>query len=197
MLLGDGRELLPRRWQMRRDGANHHQKLGHKEFCVRVNIPSPTWQVQFPMQSVIEPICGLLHRMWHVSTLISDTCSYPPHRCHVYSESLSSSSTTLPSLQKTKLSHHSLFVHGMILSCHRVQCTPSEIYTENSIHRWQYTLSAASTNDPLCFLHSQDYELTPECSVSFRCASRHDWPHSASFTSGHKGKVTLSYSHVC
>jgi len=56
-------------------------------------------------------------------------------------------------------------------SIHRVQHTPSTAYTEYSIYRVQHTLS---TQDCLSSLHSHDYELTPEYSFSFQCASLHD-----------------------
>jgi hypothetical protein len=58
--------------------------------------------------------------------------------------------------------------------------TPSIAYTEYSIHRVQHTPSTASTQDCLSSLHSHDYELTPECNFSFRRASLHDRPPSAS-----------------
>jgi len=40
----------------------------------------------------------------------------------------------------------------------------------------QHTPSTTSTQDCLSSLHSHDYELTPECSFSFRRASLHDRP---------------------
>jgi len=81
-------------------------------------------------------------------------------------------------------------------SIHRVQHTPSTAYTEYSIHRVQHTLSIA-LKDWLSSLHSHDYELTPECSFSFRHASIHDRPPSASSPWELKGNVTLSHSHGC
>jgi hypothetical protein len=59
-------------------------------------------------------------------------------------------------------------------SIHRAQHTQSTAYIEYSIHRAQHTQSTASTQDCLSFLHSYDYELTPEGSFSFRRASLHD-----------------------
>jgi len=79
----------------------------------------------------------------------------------------------------------------------RVQHTPSTAYTEYSIHWVQHTPSTASTQDCLSSLHSHDYELTPECSFSFRRASLHDRTLSASSPWELKGKVTWSHSHVC
>jgi len=77
-------------------------------------------------------------------------------------------------------------------SIHRVQHTPSTAYTEYSIHRVQHT-----TQDCLTSLYSHDYELTPECRISFRRASLQDRLPSASSPWELNSKVTLSYSHVC
>jgi len=83
--------------------------------------------------------------------------------------------------KNTKSCHPSLSVHATIMSWHRVQHSPS----------------TASTPDCLSSLHSQDYELTPECSFSFRRASLHDRPPSASSPWELKGKVSMSHSHGC
>ena len=56
-------------------------------------------------------------------------------------------------------------------SIHQVQHTPSTAYSEYSIHRLLYTPSTAFIQDCLSSLNSHDYELTPEFSFSFRCAS--------------------------
>jgi len=72
----------------------------------------------------------------------------------------------------------------------------SWVDTEYSIHRVQHTLSTA-LKDCLSSLHSHDYELTPEWSFSFRRASIHDRPPSASSPWELKGKVTLSHSLGC
>jgi len=76
-------------------------------------------------------------------------------------------------------------------SIHRVQHTPSTAYTEYIIHRVQHTPSTASTHDSLSSLHSHDYELTPECSFSFRRASLHDQP-----PSNHLSMRAQRYSHL-
>jgi len=192
-------EIIMRNWDLR-------------EFLVQVNWPSPIQQVRVPIRRVITPIRGLPNPIRQVVPLISHIRSYPPHRAylHLHPPSLSFSSTTLTSLQNTKLSHPSLSHHVMMMSWHRVQHTPSTAYTEYSIHRVQHTPSTAytessihrvqhtpSTQDCLSSLHSHDYELTPECSFSFRGASLHDRPPSASSPWELKGKVTLSHSHSC
>jgi len=82
-------------------------------------------------------------------------------------------------------------------SIHRVQHTPSTAYTEYSIHWVQHTPSTASTRDCLSSRHSHAWELTPVCSFSFRRASLHDRPPSASSPWEQKGKVSLSHSNGC
>jgi len=73
----------------------------------------------------------------------------------------------------------------------------SWVDTKYSIHQVQRTRSTASTRDCLSSLHSPDYELTPECSFSFRCASLWHRPPSARSPWELKGKATLSHSHGC
>jgi len=161
-------QIIMRNWDLR-------------EFRVRVNLPSPIRQVWVPIRRVITTIRGLPNPIRPVVPLISHIRSYPPHRSHLHPPSLSFSSTSQPSSQNTKLSHPSLSLHGMIMSWHRVQHTPS----------------TASTKDWLSSLHCHNYELTPEWRVSFRHGSLHDRPPSASSLWELKIKVTLSHSHGC
>jgi len=177
MFLGDGRVED----EKERDGAIYHEKLGLRQFRVWVNLPSPIWQVQAQIRGVITPIRGLPNPIRQVVPLISHIRSYPLHRSHLHPPFLSFSSTTLPSSQKTKLSHRSLSLHAMIMSWHRVQHSPS----------------TASTQDCLSSFHSDDYELTPECRFCFWCALLHDRPPSASSPWELKNTVTLSHSHLC
>ena len=59
-------------------------------------------------------------------------------------------------------------------------------------------MSKTCTQDSRSSLHSHDYELTPECSCTFRRASLRDWPPPASSPwEPTKGKVTSSHSHGC
>jgi len=127
-------ELSTRRREIRGDGGNHHEKLGLREFHVRVNWPSPIRQVRVPIRCVITPIRGLPNPIRQVVPLISNIRSYPPYHSHRHPLSLFLSSTTQPSSQNTKLSHPSLSLYDMIMSWHRVQHTPSTAYTEYSIH---------------------------------------------------------------
>ena len=171
-------ELSTRKWEI---GGNDHDRLGLREFRVRVIWPSLIWQVRVPIRPELTPIQGVPNPIRQIVPLISHIRSYPPYHSYLHPLSLSFSSTTPPSLQNTMLSHPSLSLHEMIMSWHRVQHTPSR----------------ASTQDCLSSLHSHDYELTPECSFSFRLTSLHDQPPSASSPWEAKGKVTLSHSHGC
>ena len=66
-----------------------------------------------------------------------------------------------------------------------------------SWHWVLHTLSTAYTQHCLSSIHSHDYKLTPECGFSFRHASLHDWPLSASSPWELIGTVTLSHTHGC
>jgi len=100
----------------------------------------------------------------------------------VSSTSFSSSSPIYLFLvhNSTIIAEHKVNSSLSISPCHDHELTLSTSYTEYSIHRVQHTPSTASTQDCLSSLHSHDYELTPECSFSFRRASLHDRPPSAS-----------------
>ena len=76
----------------------------------------------------------------------------------------------------TIIAEHKVKSSLSISPCHDHELTPS-----TRIHRVQHTPSTPSTEDCLSSLHSHDYEFTPECRFSFRCASLHDRPPSASF----------------
>jgi len=138
-------ELRTRRREMRRDRANHHEKLGLWEFRVGVNLPSPIWRVWVRIWFVCTPIWGLPNPIRQVVPLISHFCSYPPHCSHLHPPSLSFSSTTLPSSQNTQLSHPFVSLHVMIMIWHRVRHPPSTTYTKYNIHREQHTPSKAYT----------------------------------------------------
>jgi len=171
-------ELSTRKWEI---GGNHHEKLGLREFRVQFNWPSPIRQVRVPIRREPTPIRGLPNPIGPVVPLISHIRSYPPYHSHLHPQSFCFSSTYQLSSQNTMLSHPSQSLHDMIMSWHWVQHTPS----------------TASTQDCLSSLHSHDYELTPESSLSFRRTSLHDRPPSASSPWELQGKVTLSHSHGC
>ena len=130
--------MRTRKREMSSDAANHHEILGVREFCVRVNLPSPIWQVHVPIQLVLIPIGGLSNPMSYAVPLISCIHSNPPHCSHHHPTSVSLSSTTPLSSQYTKLSHSSLSLYAMIMNWHWVQYTPSITYTNHSIYRVQH-----------------------------------------------------------
>jgi hypothetical protein len=145
VFLGDGRVED----EKERDGAIHHEKLGLREFRVRVNLPSPIWQVRVPIRRVITPIRGLPNPIRQVVPLISHIRSYPPHCSHFHPPSLSFSFTTQPSSQKHKVESsvsispchdHELTsnIAYIVYNINQVQHTPSTAYTEYSIHRRQH-----------------------------------------------------------
>ena len=102
---------------------------------MRVNWPSPIWQVRVLIRLVITPIWGLLNPIGQVVPLISHSRSYPPDRSHLHSPSLSFLSTTLPLSQE-----HKVKSSLSISPCHHHELTLSAAYTEYSIHRVQRTL---------------------------------------------------------
>jgi len=132
-------EIIMRNWDLR-------------EFHVRVNLPSPMRHVRVPIWRVITLIRGVINPIRQVVPLISQVCSYPPYCSRLHPSSLSSSSTTLPSLQVPKVKS-SL----SISPCHHHELTPRAAYAECSIHRVQHRLSTAYTQDCLSSLHSHDF----------------------------------------
>jgi len=138
-------ELRIGRREMRRDGANHHEQLGYREFHVQLNLPSPIWQVWVPICHAITPIDGLPNPIRQMVPLICHIRFYPSHCSHLHPPSLSFSSTTLPSSQNTMLCHPSLPLHSMITNWHWVQHALTTAYHLYSIHRVQHTMSTAYT----------------------------------------------------
>jgi len=166
---------------MRRDGGNHHEKLGLQRI-------SCATQFTIPNSAGTSPDLVCNYTDTRSSQPNPASCTHEFSYLLISSTSFSSSSpscsfwsTTLPSSQNRKLSHPSLSLYVMIMSWHGVQ----------------HTLSTASTHDCLSSIHSHDYELTPEWSFSFWHASLHDRPPSANSPWVHKGKLTLSHSHGC
>jgi hypothetical protein len=82
-------------------------------------------------------------------------------------------------------------------SVHLVLRTTSTAYSRYNICPVQRTLSTVSTQDCLPSLHSHDYKLTPECTVSLQRTSLHDRPPADSSPWKLKGRFTLVNSHVC
>jgi len=152
-----------------------------REFRVQVNLPSQIWQLRVPIWSVITLLNGPPSTIGQAVPLISHIRSPSSTSFASSSPSLSFSSITLLLSQNRKFSHHSLSLHVMIMSWHRVQ----------------HTTSTAFTQDWLSSLYSHDYELTPECRMSSQHASLLDRPPTASSPWELKGKVTLLHSHGC
>jgi len=116
-----------------------------------------------------------------VVLLMSHSRSYPPYRSHLHPPSLTFSSTTLPSSQE-----HKVKSSLSISPCHNRELTPSTAYTKYSISpRW--TVSRSQPH----------FELTPECSFSFRRTSLPIYRHQPVLHKSFRGKVTLSHSHGC
>jgi len=138
-------ELTTRRRGISKDGASHHDKLGFRNVCVRVNLPSPIRQVRVLIRHVITPIQGLPNQIMQVVPLICHFRSYPPCHPPLHPPSLGFSCTTHPSSRNTKLSHPSWSLNAMIMSCQPVQHMPSAAFTKYSIHQVQHSPSTAFT----------------------------------------------------
>jgi hypothetical protein len=119
-------------------------------------------------------------------TQVSHNCLYPQYCSHLHPAFLNLI------LNSTIVVEHKVKSSLSISQCHNHELTPSTAYTESTAD----TKSAASrTHDCQSSLHSQDYELTPECSFTFQCASQHDHlpaPHEST-----KEKITHPQSHSC
>jgi len=157
-----------------------------REFGVRVNWPSLIRQVRVWIRCVIISIRGLLNPIRHVEPLFSHIRSHPPYRSYLHPHL---------SLSRPKLDHHRK-TRSQVIPLY-LSMPWLWVDTKYSIHQVPHTLSTASTQDYLSFLHSHEYELTPECRFSFQCASLHGRLTSASSPWESKGKVTLLHSHGC
>jgi len=174
-------ELRMRKWEMRGAGGNHHENLGFNRIsCAR----------QFTIPTTAGTSTDLVCTNTHTRTSKPNQASCTTDFSYLVicstllltsSPSLSFSFTTLPLLQNTMSSHPSLSLHAMIMSWHQVQLT----------------LCTITTQDCLSSLYFHDYELTPECSFSFRHTSLHDRPPFVCFRWKLKDKFILSHSHGC
>jgi len=180
-------ESRTRKREMRGDGANHHEKLELRRILCASQYTIPDTAGTNP-----DPACNYTDTRSSQPIQASRTpdFSYPL----VFTTSFSSSSPISLFLihNSTIIAEHKVKSSLSISPCHDHELTPS-----TRIHRVQHTPSTPSTEDCLSSLHSHDYEFTPECRFSFRCASLHDRPPSASFPWELEGKVTLSHSHGC
>jgi len=117
-------ELSTRKWEI---GGNHHEKLGLREFRVRVNWPSPIWQVRVPIRRELTPIRGLSNPIRQLLPLISHIRSYRPYHSHLHPHL----SLTCP-----QLNHHRR-THSKVIALY-LSMTWSWVDTEYSIHRVQH-----------------------------------------------------------
>jgi len=107
-----------------------------REFCMRVNWPSPIRQVRVLIRWVItrirglrNPIRPLLNPIRQVVLLIFHSRSYPPYHSHFHPSSLCFLFTTLPSLKE-----HKVKSSLSISPCYHHELTLSAAYTAYSIH---------------------------------------------------------------
>jgi len=184
-------ELRTRKREMRRDGTNHYEKLGLQRILYASQFTKPNTAGTSP-----DLVC---HN--------TDTRS-----------SQSNQARRTPHLISTRILHIVLIsipisliiIHNSTIIAERKvksslsisvwynhELTQSTANTEFNIHWVLYTPCTAYPQECLSSLHSHDYELTPECSFSFRRASLYDRLLSASSPWELKGNVTLSHSHGC
>ena len=153
------------------DGTYHHEKLGLKRISCASQCTIPN-----TAGTSTDPACNYTNATSSQTDQASRTndFSYPL----VFSTSFSSLSPISVFLvhNSTIITEHKVKSSLSISLCHDHELTLSK-----SIHRAQHTLNTASTEDCLSSLHSHDYELTPECSFSFRHASLHNRLPSASY----------------
>jgi hypothetical protein len=175
-------ELRTRKREMRWYGGNHHEKLGRK-------IISCASQLTIPERGARRPdlVCNFTDmRLFQPNLACRTTDYYYP----LVSSILFSSSSPISLFlvhYSTIIAEHKVKSSLSISLCHDHEWAPSIAYTAYSIHWVQHTPNTASIEDCLSSLHSHDYELTAECSFSFRRTSPFELI----------GKVTLSDSHGC
>jgi len=180
-------ELRTRKREMREDGTNQHEKLGLDRISCANKIGLPDTAGTSPDPAYI-----------HTDTRSSQpnqACCTPAFSYLLVSSTSFSSSFPISLFlvhNSATIAEHIVKSSLSIPPCHDHVLTPSTAYTESTA----YT-NTASTQDWLSSLHSHNYELTPEGTFSFRSASLHDRPPSASSPSELQCKVTLSHSHSC
>jgi len=155
VFVGDGRVED----EKERDGTNHLEKMGLKRISCASQFTIPGMAGTSP-----DPACN--------NTDTRSSQPNQPSRTPDFSYPLVSSTSFSSS------SPISLFlIHiSTIIAEHKVKSSLSI----SPWHDHELTPSTASTQDCLSSLHSHEYELTPECRFSFRRASLHDRPPSAS-----------------
>jgi len=174
------------------DGRVEHKKERDQRRWGKSSRETGTWRISCASQLTIPDTAGTSPNPAGINTdtrssnpirqvvlLISHSRSYPPYRSHLHPPSLSFSCTTLPSSQE-----HKVKSFLSISPCHNRELTPSTAYTKSSISQ-RSTVS-----------HSQpDFELTPECSFSFRRTSLPIDRHQPVLHTSYNCQATLSHSH--
>jgi len=107
-------EIIMRIWDLR-------------EFCVRVNLWSPIWQVCVPIRCAITPIQGLPNPFRQVVPLISHIHSYPPQHTHLNPPSL------CLIFNSTIIAEYNVKSSLSISLCHDHELTLSIAYTKYSV----------------------------------------------------------------
>jgi len=173
--LGDSRveyntERDEKRWEIIR------RKWDLGEFHVRVNIPIPNTLIWPLIPPVITPIQHIPIPIRQVIPLIFQIRLSPSYHSHLRPPFLFLilNFTIIAAIKlKSSLSISPGHDHEIILS------------------------TTASTPDWLFSVHSHDYELTSECSLSFWHGSLQDWPPPTTFSWWLKGEVTSSQPEGC
>ena len=164
--------LRTRKGEMGGNGGNHHEKLGHKK-------------ISCGSQFTIPDTAGTSHDPAHN---ITDMRSSKPNQANQNSDfsypfisSISFSSSSPISLflvhNSTIIEEHKVNSFLCISPFHYHEFTPS-----CSIRRVQHTLRTVYTIETLSALHSDNYELTPECRSNFWHASLHRWTATRQFS---------------
>jgi hypothetical protein len=172
--------------------GNHHEKPELIRISCGCRLTIPDTAGTSP-----DPECNYTDMRFSQPNQVSRTqdFSYPL----VFSISFSSSSHISLFLvhNSTIIAEHNVKSSLSTSPCHDHELTPSNAYTEHCIHRALHTASTASSQDCLSSLHSDNCELTPECSFSFRRASPQDRSPPDSSPCELKSNVILSCSHGC
>ena len=149
--------------------GNHHEKLGLKRIsCVS----------QFNISDTAGTTPDMACNYTDTRSSQPNPASRTPDYSYLLVSSPSFSSSSPISLflvhNCTIITEHKVKSSLSISPCHNHELTPSKAYTKHCIQRVLYTASTASSQDCRSSLHSDDCELTPECSFSFRRPSLQD-----------------------
>jgi len=152
VFFGDGRfEDQKEMWEY---GGNHHEKLGLRKILCASHLTILNMAGTAP-----DPAGKNSDKRSSETNQASRTLDF----CHPHISSILFPSLSSFCLSRLELYHHRRTQSEVILSI-------------SSCHDQELTLSRASTQHCRSSLHSHDYKVTPECSLSFRRASLQDQP---------------------